>query len=212
MVMEHDVQPDFWPLKKGDTLSNHDWWPFYGHRFLSSEFTGLAVMEGRRAEAFTAVMLWAEAMRQDPAGTLPQSDVQLASLARFATIEDWAAQRDVALHGWFPVLVEDEETGQVETRLGHDVLRRVAEDMARRKRGRDAGREAARLSLKKSRIRKKMQEIGVSDDLIQSDRHVTALANWFEQGDLFVTADNVRAGLVSELGWTGQVRQFPGGR
>jgi hypothetical protein len=76
-----------WPLRRGDTLSNHDRFPFHGHRFLAPKFLATCLMGKRRADVGTAVMLWSELMRQDPSGTLPERYVELASLGRFVDRE-----------------------------------------------------------------------------------------------------------------------------
>lgn len=202
--------PDTWPLKRGETLSNHDWFPFHGHRFLLSAFVKRAVMEGRRADIGTAVMLWAEAMREDPAGTLPECDIELAFLARFASVSDWLAVRDGVLHGWTQVLVEDEESGELITRLGHPgFMQKVVVGMHKRKVSRDVAREAGNLSVKKTRIRKQMGLLKVEDHIIADDRAIDVLAEHFVNSGLFITKDNVRGAMVELLGYTGQVRKFP---
>ncbi|CUH68666.1 hypothetical protein TG4357_03727 [Thalassovita gelatinovora] len=211
--MDYQPQPDMWPLRRGDTLSNHDWFPFYTHRFLSSRFLAAAVMEKRRGDIGTAVILWSESMRQDPAGTLPDCDVELASLARFATVEDWQAVKAGVMHGWVPVLVEDDRSGDVITRLGHPgFMQGIVEEMHKRKRGRDGAREAARLAVRKSRIRKKMADLNIQDHIIKDDRAVGMLAEHFEHSDLYVTPDNLRAAMTEVLGYTGEVAHFPNRR
>lgn len=203
-------QPDMWPLQRGDTLSNHDWFPFHVHRFLGSAFLNTAIMEDRRGDVGTAVMLWSESMRQDPAGTLPTNDIELAGLARFPSLEAWRAVRDGVMHGWEEVFVEDSRTGEVTTRLGHaGFMQGVVEEMYKRKRGRDGAREAARLAVKKSRIRKKMGELNIQKHIVDDDRAVNALAEYFEHSDLYVTPDNLRAAMIEVLGYTGEVAQFP---
>lgn len=203
--------PDVWPLERGDTLSNHDWFPFHVHRFLGSGFLSSALMEQRRGDIGTAVMLWCESMRQDPAGTLPDCDVELASLARYATIEDWQAVKAGVLHGWEPVYVGDARTGEQHIRLGHpSFMLGVVKEMHKRKRSRDGARDAANQAVRKSRIRKKMVELGVQEHIIGDDRVLAELASYFERADLYITADNVKAAMVSEIGYTGQVRSFPG--
>lgn len=203
--------PDVWPLQRGDTLSSHDWFPFHTHRFLGSRFLGRAIMEDRRADVGTAVVLWAEAMRQDPAGTLPDCDIELASLARFPTVDAWRAVRDGVLYGWGPVLVEDGRSGETEVRLGHaGFMQEIVEQMHSRKRSRDGAREAARLAVRKSRIRKKMSDLRIAENIVGDDRVVTALAEYFERSDLYVTPDNLRAAMVEVIGYTGTVAQFPG--
>jgi hypothetical protein len=199
----------FWPLKRGETLSNHDWFPFHGHRFLASRFLATAVMEHRRADVGTAMMLWSEAMRQDPAGTLPVSDVELASLGRFASTEEWQEVKEDVMHGWVPVHVEDERSGETVVRLGHPgIIQGIVEDMHKRKRGRDGAREAGRLAVRKSRLRKKMAEMRISDHLIADDRVIVALAEYFEHSNLYVTSDNVRAAMEQVLGYAGDIAKL----
>jgi hypothetical protein len=210
MNESYEAQPDMWPLRRGETLSNHDWFPFHGHRFLASSFLATAIMEKRRADVGTALMLWSESMRQDPAGTLPESDIELASLCRFSTIDEWLSVKAGVMHGWVPVLIEDERTGEITTRLGHPgFMQGVVEDMNKRKRSRDGAREAARLAVRKSRIRKKMSEIRIQEHIISDDRAISMLAEYFEQSDLYVTPDNLRAAMIEVLGYTGEVAQFP---
>lgn len=209
----HQQQPDIWPLERGDTLSNHDWFPWYGHRFLASDFVGKAVLSDRRADIGTAVILWSEAMRQDPAGTLPEDDESLAYLARFQSVDDWMEVRDGVLRGWVPVLVRDGRSGETLTRLGHPgFMLGIVEEMHRRKRSRDGAREAGRLAQRKSRIRKKMSDIRIPDHIIGDDRVIQTLAEYFDQADLYVTPDNLRDAMIECIGYTGEIRQFPGMR
>lgn len=214
MTQDAYLQPvDPWPLEVGDTLSNHDWFPFYGHRFLSSKFVLSSVMNDRRADIGTAVILWAEAMRQDPGGTLPDCDLELAALARFSSVAAWAEVRETVLHGWRPVLVRDPRTGETFTRLGHiGFMQGVVEEMQSRKRARDGAREAGRLAVKKSRIRKKLGDMRLPDYLIKDDAAIEALADHFDKSDQYITPDNLRGALVAVLGWQGQVAPFPGAK
>lgn len=199
-----------WPLKRGDTLSNHDWFPFPSHKFLGSTFVTVSIMEGRRADIGTAIVLWSEAMRQDPAGTLPECDVELASLARFASVEEWLSVKDGVMKDWVPVSVEDDRTGEVISRLGNpSFLQPIVEDMHKRKRGRDGAREAARTAVRKTRIRKKMSDMKLQRHMIENDQIVTQLAEFFEHSDLYVTADNVRIAMAETIGYTGEIAAFP---
>lgn len=208
--MNVSIQPDRWPLKRGDTLSNHDWFPFHGHQFLGSRFLSVAVMEGRRADVATAVILWAEAMRQDPGGTLPNCDIELASLARFRSVEEWQQCRTGVLYGWEPVEVEDARDGKVLIRLGHPgFMQQVVEGMIKRKHIRDGAREAARLAVKKTRIRKKMEELQIARHIINDENVVRILAEYFVETDLYITPDNLRAAMAECIGFTGDVAQFP---
>ena len=205
-----DPQPDVWPLRRGDTLANHDWFPFHSHRFLASSFVTTALMEQRRGDIGTAVILWSESMRQDPAGTLPDCDIELASLARFSTVGDWLAVKDGVMRGWVTVLVEDGRLGQTIKRLGHpSFMQGVVEQMHKRKRGRDQARVAQGLAVKKSRIRKKMLELRIGEHVVSDDRAVSALADYFKSSDLYITPDNVRTAMIEVLGFSGEVARFP---
>lgn len=211
--MDFEQSPDTWPLRRGETLSNHDWFPFYGHKFLASDFTNQAVLEDRRADIGTAVMLWAESMRQDPAGTLPMSDTTLAGLAKFPSVDAWLAVKDNALHGWVPVMVEDDRFDEPQMRLGHPgLMHDIVSDMYRRKRGRDGAREASKLAVRKSRIRKKMAELRVPEHMVSDNAAVVELALYFEHSDLYITAENVRTAMIEALGYTGDVVRLPSRR
>lgn len=211
-MMETETHPDVWPLKRGETLSNHDWFPMNGHKFMGSRFLSLAIMEDRRADIGTGVILWIEAVRQDPAGTLPDCDVQLADLAKFRSVDEWRAVRSGVLRGWHQVLVEDDDRSDPIVRLGHPSLLRDVVSMYKRKRGRDAARVAGNLGVKRSRIRKKMEELQVEAHIIADDRVIHELVEHFEASGLFITHDNVRTAMVEAIGYTGQVRRFPKAR
>jgi hypothetical protein len=97
----------FYPVRKGETLANNDWVEFHVHRFLGSSFVAHSLRNGRREDIATAIFLWSECYRQDPAGTLPDDDVELAQLARYGTdVEAWLEVRASVLHGWEPCLIE----------------------------------------------------------------------------------------------------------
>jgi len=199
-----------WPLKRGETLSNHDWWPFYGHSFLGSDFLGRAVMEGRRGDIGTALILWSEAMRQDPAGTLPQSDISLAMLARFSSVDDWRRVRENVLHGWVVVHVEDDRATEPVPRLGNPgLMMEIVMNMNKRRKGRDGARAAAAVSVRKSRIRKKMEDLKVAKSIRDNPDILQRLAEYFEHSDLYITHDNVRRAMADVIGYSGDVAQFP---
>lgn len=199
------VMPDPWPLKLGETLSSHDWFPFHGHQFLGSSFVRTSVMAGRREDIGTAVILQAEAMREDPAGTLPTDDIELADLARFRSLDEWLQVRARVLKGWVTVLVEDPRTGAMSERLGHPDIEDVVKDMYKRKRGRDAARDSSRMALKRHKIRTKMQEMGVPEHMAADKGAIQMLAEHFDHADIYITPDNLRAAMAEVLGYTGAV-------
>lgn len=192
---------DFWayPLKWGETLSNHDWMPLHINRLLSSRFVAYACADDRRGEAFTAMLLWFEAMKQDPAGTLPVDDVELAQMARYgADVASWRLVKDRALYGWRAVHV-DGFKARPEQRLGHAVVAEVVADMFRRKRGRDQGREAQKVAVQRSRVRAKLRAMKLLRQA-DSDHVVAAVTAWLGEHGLFITDDNVRAALEAAAG------------
>ncbi len=199
-----------WPLKRGETLSNHDWFPFYGHRFLGSRFLSVSLLKGRREDIGTALILWTEAMSQDPGGTLPSCDMELAGLARFSSVEEWRAVKDSVLSGWVPVEVEDDVAGKMVTRLGHPgFMQGIVADMYKRKKGRDGAREAARVAVKKSRLKAKLEEMKGFENIIASPQAIMQLVEYFEHSDLFMTQDNIRSALHEVLGYRADVARFP---
>jgi hypothetical protein len=92
-----------YPLRLGDTLAPAG--PLTVEGLLTSRFVAYCLRDGETSRAIlgTAALLWAESLRQDPAGTLPDDDVELAFLARFgADLASWQAVRGKVLQGWNP--------------------------------------------------------------------------------------------------------------
>lgn len=204
---------DFWsyPLKVGDTLSSNEWIEFHIHRFLTSRFKAYCLKDGAEGKAigFTAVILWAECYRQDPAGTLPDDDVELAQLAGFgADVVGWTAVRDRVLHGWKPTHCEDATEGV--TRLGHPLIAEIATRSYHRKAGKAAGREAAQSAMVKTRVRKQLVKIGLKR-LAGVPEVVAELASWLETSGLWITEDNVRKAAEVVAGVSG-LRVVNGGK
>jgi hypothetical protein len=191
---------EFWvyPLAQGDTIADQDWVPLYFHRLLGSDFVAEACAGGAsgRAGGFTAMLLWFEAVKQDPAGTLPMGDVALARLAGFGgDLDGWRAVRDLALYGWRPCSVETRGGAMVE-RLGHDTVADLCMQAFRRKDSRRAGRESAHLSHVKWKVRQQLEKLKRPARLIGDDQLITQVAQWLIDGRMHVTGDNVAAGLL----------------
>ena len=190
----------WYPLAYGDTLSNHDWIPLHINRLLTSQFVAHACAEDRRGDIGTALILWAESFKQDPAGTLPDDEVTLAQIARFgADLEAWRAVRDGALHGWRSTLIENAEPGDL-PRLGHATIARIACDMHKRKRGRDVSREVGRLASMRNRVKKKLAAMGGRHKFHENREIVEAVAAWLDQSGLYVTDENVRLAMTEAVG------------
>ncbi|RJE84016.1 DUF1376 domain-containing protein [Paracoccus onubensis] len=192
---------EFWayPLKFGDTLKNFEWMPLFTKRLLTSHFVNAAVYAGRREDIGTALLLWAASMESDPAGTLPDDDVDLAQAARFgADVEGWRRARAGALYGWKPVHIDDAPPG-AQPRLGHPVIAEIAADQFRRKRGRERGREVAAWATVKSRVRSKLREAKQAR-IAENEHAVEQIAQWLKDNDLYVTGENVRVALEEVMG------------
>lgn len=193
-----DIIAEFWtyPLRMGDTLSSNEWIEWQFHRFLTSKFVTYAIHENRRADIGTAIILWSESYRQDPAGTLPDDDVQLAALARVASIEDWRAMRAGVLHGWTPCDIEDAPGAG---RLGHAVIAKIAMDSHRRKMGRVHGREAAEAASARHKVKRKLEAMKLQR-LADVPAVVEAVAKWLVQSNMYITDANVRTALEEAAG------------
>lgn len=200
------VGDDWWyPLRYGDTLSNHDWVPLYINRLLTSRFVRMSVAEGRREDIGTALLLWSASFREDPAGTLPDDDMELADIAKYGgDLSGWKAARAGALYGWTEVHIEGAEPGSGR-RLGHPLIAEVAFDMHKRKRGRDHAREAGRMAQMRARVRKKMAELRLPKHIRESSQVVDQAASYLNNAGLFITAENVRLALAETIGLTGEV-------
>ncbi|AGT08337.1 hypothetical protein [Paracoccus aminophilus] len=192
---------DFWayPLRHGDKLPGYEWMPLYTERLLSSRFVSTAIFAGRREDIGTALLLWAKSMKQDPAGTLPDDDVELAQFASFGTdVGAWREARTVALYGWRPVHIDDAPEGAT-PRLAHPVIAEIAKDQFSRRRGRERGREVAAFAMMKSRVRGKLREIN-HGKVAENEFAVEQIAGWLRDNDLYVTAENVRVAMEDVMG------------
>lgn len=196
----HDYECWVYPLKWGQTVADQDWTPLHFHRLLGSDFVAECCAGGMagRAVLGTALLLWAEAMKQDPGGTLPDSDIALARLAGFGPdIEGWRAVRPLALHGWSACMIGHEDgMAEPSARLGHPVVARNALFAWNRKDGRKKGREAAHLSNVKWKVRQKMADLRKPQRLIDDDILVTTVARWLVRAGLQVSRENVASGLA----------------
>lgn len=201
----------FYPVRRGDSLANNDWVEFHIHRFLGSSFVAHALRAQRREDIATALFLWSECYRQDPAGTLPDDDVELAQLARYGTnVESWQLVRASVLHGWQPCLIETEAGDYVEGRLGHPFIAPICARGIKRRAGRAAGREAARLSVARSRVKKVLAGMAGMARLSQVPEVVDAMTKWLDENGLFISEDNVRAAAITVAGATEDVvKPFP---
>lgn len=90
--------------------------------FLADGWLARAAYDGERAELGTAVILLSEALRQEPTGTLPADNRELALLARVATLNEWLVVRGQVLSGWKSRSYKDIRDGSLVYRLVHPVI------------------------------------------------------------------------------------------
>lgn len=189
--------PDWlYPLRAGQTLSSNEWVEFHLHRFLASRFLAHMLSQDRRDVVGTAVVLWAESYRQDPAGTLPDDDPSLARLAGFGRdLPGWQAMRGLVLWGWSAVEVRDEADVPVAGGfLGHQVVAQIAATSWRRKSGKVQGRAAAAQATLRSRVKDKLEKLG-RGQMVKNPDVVAQVADWLVQADLWATPENVAEAL-----------------
>ncbi|WP_118136404.1 DUF1376 domain-containing protein [Oceanicella sp. SM1341] len=183
----HDLP--LYPVAPGLRLRG-DWVPNHFRRFLNSRFVATVDY----AAGFAAVILWSAACDQDPVGTLPEDDVELARLAGFGRdIAAWERLREGALYGWRPCAVDQD--GTLIRRLAHQTVTEVVvEAMSRMEKSRqksEAGAERALLS----RLRARMREAGASARLTEREDFVTAVLTQLRGGNLRWNSANVRAAM-----------------
>lgn len=193
---------DFWvyPLRWGETVADQEWVPLYFHRLLGSDLVAEACAAGEsgRAALGTAMLLWFEAVKQDPAGTLPDSDVTLARLAGYGPdLDGWRKVRPLALHGWQAVTVEEDGDRGAARRLGHRTIAQVCLYAWQRKDGRRAGREAAHLATVKNRVKDKLVAMKKPHRVIEDDDLRRRIAEWLIRGGMKVTTENVASALAA---------------
>lgn len=188
-----------YPLKWGETVADQDWFPLHFHKLLGSQFVTDACIGGEsgRSAGFAAVLLWCEAFKQDPGGTLPDDDGSLARFAGFGPdVASWRTVRAQAMRGWVPCHVDGDEV-RPQNRLGHRVVAEQAVYAWNRKNGRKLGRDAARLSNTKWKVRQQLEKAKRPARLIGDDMLITRLAEWLIQSGLNVSAENVASGLAA---------------
>jgi len=186
-----------YPLRRGETLHGLTYFSLRHHALLGS---GL-VSRWRHEHWGAALMLWAASIgSQDPAGTLPDDDRDLAHLAQYGRdVEAWRVVRPGALWGWRRVMVLDQDGGESGVRLAHPSMTLVVEEMmqAVERRGAQTSDALARKNF--GRLRKKIeQEIGTA----ASAAAVRAVEAWLTQRgrrrDGASVAEAVRAGVVAQ--------------
>lgn len=191
-------EPFTYPLGFGQTLAAQDWVEWHFHKLLASRFVAHTISRGQEEAAFYGMLLWAESYRQDPAGTLPDDDVQLAQLARLGRdVDRWRELRPHALYGWAPIEIDNAEASDG-PRLGHMVIAQIALKSWQRRDGKAQGREAARLANLRHRVKGQLQSLGKAAYAANPEA-VQRIAAWLAENQLFVTGDNVSAGIAAVL-------------
>lgn len=177
------------PMPAGTRLASFDYWQVHQHALAGSRFWAVATNE----EVGAAMRLWNSAYRdQDPGGTLPCDDIELATIARYGTdMAGWQRVRRMVLRGWEPVRIVDASGAAVGVRFAHPMVTDIAlvlHGLKDRARQRTA---SSRLSMQRSRIREKLRDLGFTD-LADTGAAIIALSAWLEARGLIVTVENVR--------------------
>ena len=185
-----------YPVAIGTRLKA-DWIPLHHERLLGSRF--VATVDP--AAGFYGMILWARAAVQDPAGTLPVDDVELAYLAGFGRdLAGWRAVREGALYGWEAMIcLPDDEHATVDdgvVRLGHpflaEVVTRTLNLLAE---SRASSRRGAERALR-SRLKRLMRDhCGAHAGLTEREEYVSAVMTYLRERDLRWRPDNVREAM-----------------
>lgn len=193
--MSDEIRTYSFPM--GETL-RVDWVPLHHDKLLESRL--LRKMNPEAGWYWFRLMM--ASMRQDPAGTLPTDDVELADMAGLGgTPRRWRAMRDRgALAGWAPVLClpadPEADPATAEIRLGNKAVEEVVGDTLNvirksRERNKRAG-ERSRWSLLKSIMRDKC---GAHAGLTERDDFVSAVQDRLRERKAKWTPQNVRAAM-----------------
>lgn len=187
-----DIEVEVYPLHAGQVLDGHHWAPLHYQRLLNSRWHYEAVQPENRASAVFGIILWFQALQQDPAGTLPDDEGELAMLAGLGLAsEDWAGVRRFALRKWSPVIIADRDGEVVGRRLAHPFVTGVALEAMGRKASASAARAAGRERTVRSRIRRKLAEMpGLRVN--PGEQVIEALCAHFMRHELRVTDANLR--------------------
>lgn len=190
---------EVYPLSFGDVLDGQYWIAMHYQRLLTSQWRVQAMRPENREAAFFGFILWMEAMRQDPAGTLPVDDGELTMLAGLGMDRQaWARVRDFALRKWAPVEVEADD-GEYVRRLAHPFVTRVVVRAMTGKRKAAAKVEAGVIYQKRSRVRRKLASFGTIRGE-PPEAAVEFIASWLHDQDMTISEANVRLGWDHYIG------------
>jgi len=186
--MDEESEVWIYPLAAGETLARCDWAPLYFDRLLRSRY--VATVDP--AAGFYGFILWAAAYRQDPAGTLPDDDVELCRLAGLGRdLDAWAEVRAGALYGWRPTSIEGAAPGDI-GRLGHPTIAEISADtFARVAEAKQDAREGGRRKAL-SRVRKALAVAGLRSGFIDAPGTVESIAEILKTAGDHVTPASVR--------------------
>jgi len=95
--------------------------------------------------------------------------------------------------------VRDRHGDDVPGRLGHRLVAEIAAGSWRRKAGKTAAREAATLSVARTRVRKVLRELGRAT-LAENDAVVDLVTAFLREGSLFINKDHVTRALEDVAG------------
>ncbi|GBR33985.1 hypothetical protein AA11826_1156 [Komagataeibacter oboediens DSM 11826] len=152
-------------------LRGYDFMPLFGHRLFSSEF----YTEASDAEFRAGMRLWWAAWSQLPAGSLPNSDRALATLADFGRdVEAWQAVKERALHGF--ILCSD-------GRLYHPMLCQEALDAyeERLRKSKKRVKDKERLQAWREMRRKQNADTHHPEEQISEETEVKRVSSEFQE-------------------------------
>lgn len=181
-----------YPLRAGTRVGALDYFPLFHTRFLGSSMFATSTNE----EIGAALALWTYALgTQDPGGTLPLADLDLAHAARcWRDMATWERLRAGVLRGWARVRIVDEAEETVAVRLSHPVVTEAAVEMSRIVVGAQARRQGNLARQKFGRLRATMRDLG-HEHLARDDDAVRRVQEWLTERSLPQSKPDVRAAV-----------------
>jgi hypothetical protein len=184
-----------YPLSIGDTLASHEWCEVRFHRLLGSRWR--MVMNRQPDAGYFGMLLWFESLRQNPAGTLPDDDDELAALAGLGL--DVGRWRDLkargALYGWGACLVADPAAEELQPRLMHRTVTEVAVAAFARLRERRAASEEGTRRKRRARVQALLPGLGLHSKLVKSELFAARVLDALDGAQARITRENVRAAV-----------------
>lgn len=184
-----DGERRVYPLLLGQDVSNLEFHPAYHHRAMGSPLWSTSTGDEFKA---TVALVYASIATQDPGGTLPMAEAELAHHALCGLdMGLWQRVRSFALRGWEPVQILNADGAAVSVRYAHAEVEAIAVGMWQLKVTAKAKAASRRVSQQCARVRDQLRRLG-QEHVAESEATVDRIRDWLDERDLIISRENVR--------------------